>query len=105
MEDGGLAGQRAGELQAHEPPHRIGLVEQILHARITQIVGDLDAVDSQHNWKGIGMAAPTGLGIEGMDAAFQLLPGNQAFHPLQEQLPSSLALLPPYSKSEKSLPS
>ncbi len=40
------------------------------------------------------MTAPPSLGIEGIDAAFQLLPGNQPVHPLQEQLPSGLALLP-----------
>ena len=33
VEDGGLVGQGAGELQPHEPPDRVGLVEQSLPPR------------------------------------------------------------------------
>ena len=32
VEDGGLVGEGTGELQPYEPPHRVGLVEQVLHA-------------------------------------------------------------------------
>jgi len=33
VEDGGLVGQGAGELQPHEAPHRVGLIEQSLLLR------------------------------------------------------------------------
>ena len=39
------------------------------------------------------MPAFAGLGVEGTDAFLQPLPGNQAVHPLQEQLPAGLPLL------------
>jgi len=68
VEGGGLVGQGAGQLQPHEPPHRVGLVEQVLHCGVAEVVEDLDAVDSQHHRQRIGMAAPSGLGIEELDA-------------------------------------
>ncbi len=49
---------------------------------------------AQHDRQWVGMTAPPSLGIEGIDAAFQLLPRDQPVHPLQEQFPSGLALLP-----------
>ena len=93
VEDGGLVGQGARELQSREPPHRRGLVEQILHAWVAEIVEDLDAVDSQHDGQRIGMASPSRLGVEGTEAVLQQLPGNQAVHTLQEKFPAGLALL------------
>ena len=44
----------------------------------------------QHGGQRVGMASPSGLGVEGADAVLQTLPGNQAVHPLQEQLPAGL---------------
>ena len=49
VEDGGLVGQGAGQLQPCEPPDRVGLVEQILRAGVAEIVEELDAVDAQHD--------------------------------------------------------
>ena len=97
VEDGGLVGQGARELQPREPPHWLGLVEQVLHAWVAEIVEELDAVDSQHDGQRIGMASPSRLGVEETESVLQQLPWNQAVHTLQEKFqekfPAGLALL------------
>ena len=49
VQNRGLVGQGSGELQTQEPAHRLGLVEQVLHAGVAKVVRKLDAVDSKHN--------------------------------------------------------
>ncbi len=93
IQDGGLVGQGTRELQPCEPPHRVRLVDQVLHAWVAQIVEELDTVDSQHDGQRVGMSSLSCVGVEGADALLEQLPGNQVVHPLKEQLPASLALL------------
>ena len=93
VEDGGLVGQGTRELQPHEPPYRVGLVEQVLHAGVAEVVEELDAVDSQHDGQRVGPLAVSSFGIVGADAVLQDLPGNQPVHSLQEQFAAGLALL------------
>lgn len=40
--------------------------------------------DSQHHRLVVGKASPARLEVKGTDALLELLPGNQAVHPLQE---------------------
>ncbi len=92
VQDRGLVRQRLRQPQAHQPSHRLHLVEQVLHSGITQVVEQLHAVDPQHGRQLTGPAPPARLGIEGSEAGLQLFPGNQTFHPLQKDLPAGLAL-------------
>ena len=64
-----------------------------LHARVAEIVEELHTVNSQHHGQRIGLAALASLGVHGPDSLLQTLPGDQAVHPFQEQLPPGLALL------------
>ena len=93
MQDGGFTGQWTSELQPHEPPHRIRLVEQVLHTRGDEVVEQLHAVNSRHGRQRVGVTAPSGLGVEGTGPLLEALLGNQALHALQELFPASLALL------------
>ena len=93
VEYGGLVRQRLRQAQAHEPPDRIGLVEQILHTRVAEIVEELDTVNPQHNCQRVGSASLACLGVVGADSLLQRPPGDETFHPLQEQLPAGPALL------------
>ena len=93
VQDGGLVGQGAGQLQSHEPPDRAGLVEQILHAGVAEVVEELDAVGPEHDRQRVGMTSPVGLGVAGADAVLQVLPGNQGVHALKKELAARLALL------------
>ena len=63
VEDGGLVGQRFRQIQTHEPPHRLGLVEQVLHTRVAEIVEELHTMNPQHHRQRIGAAALAGLGV------------------------------------------
>ena len=38
VQDGGLVGQRLRQAQPHETPHRLHLVEKVLHPRVAQVV-------------------------------------------------------------------
>ena len=49
-----------------------------------QVVEYLHTGDSQHHRQVVGKASPARLEVKGTDALLQLLPGNQAVHPLQE---------------------
>ncbi len=93
IQDGGLVGQGTREFQPCEPPHRVRLIEQILHARVAQVVEELDAVDSQHDVQRVRMSPPSGLEVEGADAVLQQLPGGleRPFAPGTD--PAGLALL------------
>ena len=87
------SGSAPDSFQPHETTDRLGLVEHILHAGVAEVVEELHAVNTQHDGQGIGMAALAGLGVEGADTPLQSWPGNQAIHPVQEQLPAGLAVL------------
>ena len=93
VQDRRLVRQRARQPQTCEPPHRLDLVQHVLHTRVTQVVEQLHAVYPQHRRQLIGPAAPARLGIVRPDALFQLFPWDQTIHALQEYLPASLALL------------
>ena len=45
VQDGGLVRQGFRQVQAHETPDRFGLVEQILHAGVAEVVAELHAVN------------------------------------------------------------
>lgn len=92
VENGCLIGQ-AIQLQAGEVPHGLDLVQSVFHGRITEVVEQLHAVDSQHRGKRIGRPTVLALGVMTGYFLLQLLPGNQLAHPLQEDLATRLALL------------
>ena len=87
------SGRASDRLRPTETPDRFGLVEQILHAGVAQVVEQLHAVNPQHHRQRVGPAALARLGIYRPDALLQPLPRNQAVHALQEQLAAGPALL------------
>ena len=91
VQDGGLVRQGFRQVQAHEAPDRFGLIEQVLHAGVAEIVEQLHAVNPQHHRQRVGTPALASLGINRTDTLLQFLPRNQAIHPLQEQLAAGLA--------------
>ena len=48
LQDRRLVRQRARQPQAGEPPHRLHLVEQVLHPRVGEVVPQLHAMHAQH---------------------------------------------------------
>ena len=93
VQNRGLIGQGIRQPQPGEPPHRFGLVEQVLHPGVTEIVEQLHAVNPQHHQQWVRPAALSGLGVNRADALLQPFPGNQPVHPLQKYFPAGLALL------------
>ena len=93
VQDRRLVRQRTAQAQTRKAAHRLHLVEQILHARIAQVVEQLHTMNPQHHPKRIGAAATASLRIERLDPILQLLPGNQPLHLLQEDLPARPPLL------------
>ncbi len=78
VQNRGLVGQGVRQPQPSEPPDRFGLVEQILHAWIAEVVEQLHAVNPQHHRQWVRPTALSGLGVDRPDALLQPFPGNQA---------------------------
>ena len=93
VQDGGLVGQRLRQPQPHETPHRLHLVEKVLHPRVAQVVEQLHAVNTQHHRQRVRAPTAPRLRIERLDPSLQPLPGNQLVHLLKEQLTPRPALL------------
>ena len=88
-----LVWQRTRQPQTYEPPHRLNLVENVLHTRVAQVVEQLHAVYPKHRRQLIRTTPTARLGILRADALLQLLPWDQTIHPLQKHLTTGLALL------------
>ena len=65
------------QLQSHELADRLGLVEQVLHARVAEVVAELHAVDPQHDRQRIGPPSLARSWVEGADAFLQQLPRDE----------------------------
>ena len=83
VQDGGLVGQRLRQPQPHETPHRLHLVEKVLHPRVAQVVEQLHAVNTQHHRQRVRAPTAPRLRIERLDPSLQPLPGNQLVHLLE----------------------
>lgn len=79
--------------QAGELAHGFNLIQCVFHGRITEVIEQLHAVDSQHGRQRIRWSARLALGVISGYLLLQLLPGNQLVHPLQKDLAAGLALL------------
>ena len=86
VQDRRLVGQRSRQPQPDKPPHRLHLVEQVLHAGVAQVVEQLHAVHAQHHRERVWPPTPTGLRIERLDARLQPAPRDQRVHLLKEHL-------------------
>ena len=79
-----LVGQRLRQPQPHETPHRLHLVEKVLHPRVAQVVEQLHAVNTQHHRQRVRAPTAPRLRIERLDPSLQPLPGNQPCPSSQE---------------------
>ena len=89
-----LVRQRTRQTQPREPPHRLDLVQHVLHPRVAQVVEQLHAVNPQHRRQRVRLPPPARLRIQRPNPRLQTLPRNQRLHPLQKQLPPRPPLLP-----------
>ena len=78
VQDRRLVGQRSRQPQPDEAPHRLHLVEQVLHAGVAQVVEQLHAVHAQHHRERVWPPTATGLRIERLDARRQQAPTGSA---------------------------
>ena len=62
VEDGALVGNGLGQGEAAEAAYRLGLVEEVLHGRVAEVVAELDAVAAQHHRQGVGPPSRPALG-------------------------------------------
>lgn len=92
-ENGALIWQAIRQMESSKAPHRLDLVQGIFHRWITEIVEQLQAVDSKHYRQRVRRIPVLTLGIVLAELPLQLRPGNQAIHFLEEQFPPRLALL------------
>src|SRR5690554_5268642 len=92
LENGGFVRQ-AVQLQAGELAHGFDLIQCVFHGRITEVIEQLHAVDSQHGRQRIRWPASLALWVRSGYLLFKLLPGNQLVHPFQKDLAAGLALL------------
>ena len=88
-----LVGQRSRQPQPDKAPHRLHLVEQVLHPRVAQVVEQLHAVHAQHHRERVRPATATALRIERLDPRLQSVPRNQPVRLLEEYLAPRTALL------------
>ncbi len=93
VEDGALVGNGLGQGETAEAAHRLGLVEEVLHGGVAEVVAELDAVDAQHHRQRVGPPSPSRLRVVRLDARLQLLPGHKGVEAFKEQLAARLALL------------
>ena len=89
-----LVRQRTRQTQPREPPHRLNLVQHVLHPRVAQVVEQLHAVNPQQRRQRVRLPPPARLRIQRPNPRLQTLPRNQRLHPLQKQLPPRPPLLP-----------
>src|SRR5690554_3750793 len=73
--------------------HGFDLIQCVFHSRITEVIEQLHAVDSQHGRQRIRWPACLALWVISGYHLFKLLPGNQLVHPFQKDLAGGLALL------------
>ena len=92
LENGGFVRQ-AVQLQAGELAHGFDLIQCVFHGRITEVIEQLHAVDSQHGRQRIRWPASLALGVISGYLLLQLLPRNQLVHPFQKNLAAGFALL------------
>jgi hypothetical protein len=92
------------ELDASKAPHRLGVVQRILHRRIGQVEPLLHEVDPQHPLHRHRLGAVAGLPIVRLDQPVQVLSGDHRIHLGQETLPPRhLALLIPGRRGKRRL--
>ena len=92
LEDRGFVRQSV-QLQTGELAHGFDLVQRVFHGRITEVVEQLHAVDTEHRRQWIRRPPVLALGIVTGHLLLQLLPGNQLVHPFQKDLTTRFALL------------
>ena len=92
VENGGLIGERLRQPQSGKAPHRLCLVQQVLHGRVAEAAAQLHDVHPQHNRQRIGSPATFPAELVRPDPLLQTLPGHQSLQPLQKFLPARLAL-------------
>ena len=88
-----LVGNGLDQGETAEAAHRLGLVEEVLHGGVAEVVAELDAVDAQHHRQRVGPPSPSCLRVVGLDARLQCLPGHEAVDAFEEQLTAGLPLL------------
>lgn len=86
LADRGLVRHRlAPEIDAHEGPHRRGVVQRFFHGRVGEIEPVLEEVHLQHALQADGRPAISGLRVHRVDARAELALGHDPVH-LGEEL-------------------
>ena len=88
------------EVQVHEPPHRIGVVDRVLDSLVGEVEPDLEQVHPQHRGDRLGLATrlarPIGV-VARLDQPHPRRPRDRGIHRLQELLtprdPPTVAVL------------